>query len=100
MQKFESLIELPLSDAAWERVKHLFAAPGPTRGRPRRDVRLILNAILWITQNDERWHRLPLTFPSPQTCYAKFLAWRRTGLLQQVSELLCATTLEGGSPEN
>ncbi|WP_084534323.1 transposase [Paraburkholderia dilworthii] len=55
----------------------------PDTWPPGRDIRLIPNAILWITQNDERWHRLPLTFPSPQTCYAKFLAWRRRTLLQQ-----------------
>jgi transposase len=90
------MIEIPLSDADWDRVKHLFsesASPalrGP--GRPRRDARKILDAILWIEQTGDRWHRLPLTFPPAQTCYAKYLAWRRTGIVQGAMQILLASS--------
>ncbi|WP_424782771.1 transposase [Paraburkholderia sp.] len=55
------MIEIPLAEADWARVKHLFpksespALRGP--GRPRRNVRDILDAILWIQQSGEKWHR-------------------------------------------
>ncbi len=85
---------VPLSDESWERVKHLFPASAPARGRPRRDAREILNAILWVQQTGEKWHRLPATFPPAQTCYVKFLEWRRTGHLQKVVELIDAIQTE------
>ncbi|MFL9991860.1 transposase [Paraburkholderia sediminicola] len=86
--------DILLSDADWARVEHLF--PGPTRGpgRPRRDCRGILNAILWVQQNGEKWHRLPSIFPAQQTCYVKYLAWRRAGLLQRVAELIDVKSLD------
>jgi transposase len=90
------MIEIPLSDANWDRVKHLFPESGSPvprgPGRPRRSVRGILDAILWIEQTGDKWHRLPLTFPPPQTCYAKYLAWRRTGRLQVVVDILHSST--------
>ncbi|MFM0351524.1 transposase [Paraburkholderia sp. RL17-347-BIC-D] len=79
---------LPLSDDDWERVKHLFPALASRRGRPRRDDREVLNAILWIQRTGEKWHRLPATFPPQQTCYTKYITWRRTGGLQRVAELI------------
>lgn len=80
------MIEIPLTDADWERVKHLFpeseSLTSRKSGRPRRNVRDILDAILWIEQSGEKWHRLPSTFPPVQTCYAKYCAWRRAGIVQ------------------
>ncbi|WP_218133027.1 transposase [Paraburkholderia phenazinium] len=69
-------------------VEHLFRESPSARGRPRRAARDILNAILWIQQTGEKWHRLPASFPPQQTCYAKYIAWRRSGELQRAVELL------------
>ncbi|CAE6868253.1 hypothetical protein R75465_08113 [Paraburkholderia aspalathi] len=88
------MFEVPLSDSDWERVKHLFPDSKPARGRPRRDCREVLNAILWVQQAGEKWHRLPSTFPPQQTCCAKFIAWRRVGLLQRVTELIDLKALD------
>ncbi|WP_408327253.1 transposase [Paraburkholderia nemoris] len=84
--------EIPLSDADWARVKHLFpeSAPSTSRGpgRPRRSARDIFDAILWIEQAGEKWHRLPSIFPPTQTCYAKYCAWRRLGVVQLAMDIL------------
>ncbi|MFM0616289.1 transposase [Paraburkholderia nemoris] len=86
------MIDIPLSDANWARVKHLFpeseaaASRGP--GRPRRNARGILDAILWIEQTGEKWHRLPATFPPTQTCYVKYSEWRRAGIVQLAINIL------------
>ncbi|WP_408405170.1 transposase [Paraburkholderia sediminicola] len=83
-------IVIPLSDSNWEHVKHLFPDPVAKGGRPRRDDRDVLNAILWVLNTGERWHRLPSDFPPQQTCYARYIAWRRVGLIDHVIDLLRA----------
>ncbi|PCE22417.1 transposase [Paraburkholderia acidicola] len=78
---------VPLTDDAWLRVCHLFEEPaaGPTNvGRPRRQSRDVLNGVLWVLLNHEKWHHLPSTFPPSQTCYARWLQWKRTGLIDTV----------------
>ncbi|WP_258194865.1 transposase [Paraburkholderia sp. BL18I3N2] len=85
-------MQIPISDADWARVRHLFPeseiprSRGP--GRPRRNARDLLDAILWIHQTGEKWHRLPSTFPPTQTCYVKYCEWRRAGLVQRAIGIL------------
>lgn len=81
-------VNLPLSDSAWTRVEHLFSVVSTGRGRPRRNDRDILDAILWVLQNNEKWHRIPASQPPPQTCYARYTAWRKSGVLAQALDLL------------
>jgi transposase len=82
------MLHIPLSDADWARVQSLFPELPSARGRPRRSDREILNAILWLHQHKEKWHRLPATFPPQQTCYLRYMTWRKTGVLEQVYERL------------
>ncbi|NPT39520.1 transposase [Paraburkholderia xenovorans] len=45
---------LPLSDEAWQQVSHLFPYdPKPRFGRPSRNPREILDAILWVVLQDD-----------------------------------------------
>jgi transposase len=83
------LIALPLSDEAWQRVGFLFNQDVKQRfGRPARHPRDVLNAILWVTTRGEKWHHLPATFPPSQTCYIKWLQWKRAGLMPRILEAL------------
>ncbi|MFL9868242.1 transposase [Paraburkholderia fungorum] len=82
------MLQIPLTDADWARVQNLFPTTSPGRGRPRRSDREILNAILWVLQTKEKWHRLPGTFPPQQTCYLRYMTWKKTGVLDQVNERL------------
>jgi transposase len=81
-----------LSDEQWARVEHLFkdaratSRAGP--GRPPADARAVLNAIRWIHDKRERWIYLPAEYPAQQTCYIKFLAWKKSGVLARVDALL------------
>jgi transposase len=82
-------MDIPLSDEAWLRVSHLLSRDSKQRfGRPARDPRDVLNAILWVITRDEKWHRLPANFPPSQTCYIKWLQWRRAGLMTQILDEL------------
>ncbi|MBK3814761.1 MULTISPECIES: transposase [Burkholderiaceae] len=74
------MLHVPLSDEAWQKVCHLFEHTNCS-GRPRRHPRRVLDAILWIHVNREKWHRLPATYPPAQTCYLKWLEWNRDGIV-------------------
>ncbi|WP_144139952.1 transposase [Paraburkholderia sp. BCC1884] len=88
------MLEIPLSDADWARVKDLFPELCSVRGRPRRSDREILGAILWLQQRQEKWHRLPACFPPQQTCYLRYIGWKKSGLLDQVNERLVVCSPE------
>lgn len=84
------MLPTPLSDEDWNRVSHLFPHDISARfGRPRRHARAILEAILWILKNREKWHHLPQHYPPQQTCYIKWLQWRRAGVMSEVFALPC-----------
>src|ERR1700739_344779 len=92
------MFESPLSDEDWQRIAHLFHHDTTPRvGRPRRDPREIVNAILWIVRNNEKWQRLPASFPPSQTCYIKWLEWRRAGMMSKVFAELGMTEQLGRS---
>jgi len=78
-----------LTDRQWKSVSHLFPWGTEQRfGRPRRHPRDVLEAILWVTLNGEKWQHLPAQYPPTQTCYIKFLQWRRDGLLVEALAIL------------
>ena len=58
------------------------------RGRPRAQVRLVANAVLWVLVTGEPWSRLPNTYPSVPTCRSRFEKWRGTGALAEMHGLL------------
>jgi transposase len=81
-----------LTDQEWTCVEHLFDELRHRKGagRPAANPRAILDAIRWIQQTGERWLYLPATFPPQQTCYMKFLQWRKDGRIAEVERLLGA----------
>ncbi|MEM5389202.1 transposase [Paraburkholderia phymatum] len=79
----------PLSDQDWDKIAHLFPHNGMRRyGRVPRDPRELLNAILWVLTQNERWHHLPRDGPPAQTCYIKYRQWCRDGTLDKVADAL------------
>lgn len=89
-----------LTDFEWTRVEHLFDESRQRKGagRPAANPRAILDAIRWIQQNGERWIYLPSTFPPQQTCYMKFLQWRKDGRIAEVERVLGAVTEDSSTP--
>ncbi|WP_408323655.1 transposase [Paraburkholderia strydomiana] len=68
------------------------AAMQKTCGRSAANSRAVLEAILW----GQRWMYPPTHFPPQRTCYAKYLSWKRSGMLDQVRTLLAHQ--RAGSP--
>jgi transposase len=77
-----------LTDEEWDQLRHLF--PTQTMGRPRKDPRLMFNAILWIARSGSSWRDLPERYGSWKTVYSRFCKWRDDGTLLTVFKKLNA----------
>lgn len=87
-------LQYELKNYQWEQIKDFFL-PART-GRPGKDNRMILNAILWIARTGAPWRQLPECYGSWKTVYSRFCKWRDDGTLQMILETLC----EGADQEN
>ncbi|MBI2817168.1 MAG: transposase [Acidobacteria bacterium] len=66
------------------------------RGRPWRDGRAVLNAVLWVLRTGAPWHDLPARYPPYQTCHRRFQQWRRDGTLTGVLTALAEDLRDRG----
>lgn len=73
-----------LTDSQWEIIEKMLEDQ-----RPRKhDLRVILNAILWITRTGTQWRNLESKYPPWQSVYYYFRKWSKTGLWDQLLEAL------------
>ena len=54
------------------------------RGRPRTDLRAVLNAIFYLQKTGCQWRLLPHDFPHWRTVYGWYARWRDDGTLQRL----------------
>ena len=73
-----------LRDNEWTKLKPYFEGEAKKKGRPRRDARELLNAILWIARSGAAWRDLPERYGAWQTAYKRFVQWQESGLLEKV----------------
>jgi transposase len=78
-----------VSDADWDRIKHLL----PTRG-PAADNRLFVDAILYVARTGVPWRDLPGRFGNWNSAWRRFDRWARAGVWQRVFEALQDPDLE------
>ena len=65
-----------LTDVQWQRMAvHL----PPVLGRPMRDDRLFIDAVLWIAKTGESWRDLPAHLGSWAQVYQRFAQWSERG---------------------
>ena len=67
-----------LTDEAWARIAP-FMPENRRRGGRWRDRRTVVNGILWKLRTGAPWRDLPERYGSWQTCYDRFVRWRRDG---------------------
>lgn len=79
-----------LTDAQWELLELVLPAyePGPRGGRPRVNLREVVNAILYLNRSGVQWDMLPHDLPAKSTVYDYFAAWRNDGTWQLVLDSL------------
>ncbi len=84
-----------LTDDQWECIKDVFPQPART-GRPPRDRREKMDAILWILRTGAPWRDLPEEFGPHQTAWELFDKWNANGVLDEILTRLRAAYVDVG----
>lgn len=79
-----------LSDARWDRLAPLLPPARPGTGRPNKDHRLVVEAILWRLRTGSPWRDLPDEFGPWQTAYSRFRRWSQAGVWERALAALQA----------
>lgn len=84
----EKIYPSDMSDKQWRLIRPLIPA-GKPGGRPRDvDMRVIINAILYIVRGGVPWRMLPKEYGPWPTAYGYFRKFQREGVWQQIHETL------------
>ncbi len=75
-----------LTNAAWARLRPLLPQSGQ-RGGQWRDQRQVINGILWRLRVGAPWRDVPARYGPWQTCYDRFVRWRRDGTWERLLAL-------------
>ncbi len=67
-----------LTDEAWAQIEPLLPEYGRRGGRWR-DHRTVVDGILWKLRTGAPWRDLPERYGPWQTCFDRFVRWRRDG---------------------
>ncbi len=76
-----------LTDEQWLLLKDMLPARS-ARGRPRRDLREVLNAVFWLLRTGAPWRDMPQRYGPWQSAYHWFNLWRRDGTWDRMLEAL------------
>jgi putative transposase len=78
-----------LTDSQWHLIKEWLPPPART-GRPRLDLREVLNAIFYVVKGGIQWRMLPCNFPCWQSVYSHFRRFKRNGTWRRIHDALRA----------
>jgi transposase len=81
--------EIRLTHAEWERVRRVIPKRN-RKGRPQRDPRQMVEAILWLERTGAPGRQLPASYGPRQTVYARYAQWRESGTWADVLQALQA----------
>ena len=84
-----------LTNQEWDCIADIFPAPAQT-GRPPRDRRTIVDAILWIVRTGSPWRDLPEEYQPWGTVWDLFDKWNSDGTLDEILHRLRAMRLDAG----
>jgi transposase len=73
-----------LTDEQWERIAPLLPPQRPKTGRPAKDHRKVVEAILWIDRTGAPWRDLPQEFGPWQSIATRFYRWVEDGVWDHV----------------
>ena len=78
-----------LTDQEWEQIA-LLLPPGNTGkpGRPSKDNRLMLNAMIWLARSGAAWRDLPERYGPWTSVYSRFRKWIEDGILDNIFRVL------------
>ncbi len=77
-----------LTDSQWNIIKELIP-PAKPGGRPRTlNMRMVINAILYVVVGGIKWRMLPREYPKWKSVYHYFRIWRDSGDWQRIHDTL------------
>lgn len=83
-----------LTDRQWNHIVELIP-PAKEGGRPRTvDMRLLINAILYVVVGGIQWRMLPREYPKWETVYHYYRQWSKDGTWQRIHDTLRARLRE------
>src|SRR5918992_2604117 len=71
-----------LTDAEWARLAPL--VPPRKAGKPRKDDRPVINALLWKLATGAPWRDLPERYGPWPSVYTRFRRWTRAGVWERI----------------
>jgi putative transposase len=77
-----------LNDSQWQVIEKI---QNDNRRRGH-SLRILWNAIFYVTKTGCQWRMLPKDYPPWQTVYYHFSNWKRNGLIEQVHDALVEQT--------
>ena len=78
-----------LTDQEWEQIAPLLPAEKNSRpGRPSKDNRLMINAMVWIARSGAPWRDLPERYGPWKSVYSRFRKWIEDGILDNIFRVL------------
>ncbi len=77
-----------LTNQQWEQIKDLLPPERGRPGRPAKDNRLMLNAMLWTLTTGAPWRDLPVEYGPWESVYTRFSRWSKQGVLAAVLDRL------------
>ena len=79
-----------LRDDQWERIKDFLPGRMGSEGRPAKDNRLFVDAVLYRYRTGIPWRDLPERFGDFRVVHTRFSRWARAGIWKRVFEQLAA----------
>ena len=69
-----------LTEEQWARLAPHLPPQRPATGRPNRDHRTVVEAILWRLRTGAPWRDVPERYGPWQSAYARFRRWQQAGV--------------------
>jgi transposase len=88
--------ERALTDDQWAALTPHLPPQRAATGRPAKDHRLAVEAILWRLRTGAPWRDLPERYGPWQSAYTRFRRWQRAGVWDRVLAALQAAADERG----
>ncbi len=73
-----------LTNFQWNRIKYFFPDRTGQRGRPLKNHRMMVNAILWILRTGAPWRDLPSHYGPWESAYTRFRRWSMADLWDKI----------------
>lgn len=75
---------MELTDGQWSMIREQLPDRTGKRGRPAKNNRLMINAILWILRTGAPWRDLPKCYGSWKSVYTRFSRWSKQGIWDKI----------------